>query len=1100
MSGKKIDGRSRESFLKEIADLRAKLEEAEQTLRAIQSGEVDALIIQKPEGEQVYSLSGVERVYRLIVETMNEAALTVSPEGAILFCNKRLSDLLKTPIHEVVGRKIGDFIEPTYRTSIFELLAQSQEQPSRRRLLLQPAEGLPIPVHISGAALTTESGQCICLLVNDLSREEAAGEFIRFLEEHQEELKSSHRKLQENEQRLTIAKRAAGLGIFDHNIETGANSWDPRTREIWGIGPTDPVDLERFTASLHPDDRTGTQAAIDKAYDPNGDGHYHAEYRIIGHADGKERWVAVTGQTLFKNGKPVRLVGTVQDITGRKSAVDALRESEERFRLALKNSPVLVAMQDSNLVYQWVYNTRTRRSEDVIGKMDADLFAPEDMPSIMEAKRKVLQTGEEVRHQLWVTANGQRVFLNCYYEPVRSSAGEIIGIGIAAVNLTEQKHAEEALRQSEERYRALFENMSEGFALHEIVTDEQGRPLDYRFVEVNPAFERLTGLKRADVLGKRVLEILPDTEAHWIDSFGRVAVVGEPVHFENYSASLERWFAVYAYRPAPRQFAVVFTDVTVRKHTEQALATAHSQIQNIIDNTPDIVYAFDLQERFIMANVALAALLNTTKEQMIGKRRHEFMPREDADWHESHDRQVIASGTMLEFEESSNLESRSITWLTKKFPLRDPQGTIYAVAGISADISDRKRTADALHRLNETLESKVLERTADLHAANQALEQRASQLRELAGELTTAEQRERKSLAKLLHDGLQQYLVAARMRQSALIEDLENHAAKKSAQEIEGLLSESINVSRSLAIELCPPALDGGIMAGLEWLSRFMASKHGLDVDLLVETSSTVLAENVKVFLFESVRELLLNVVKHSRTLSAKVHLKEGNQRLRVTVSDAGVGLDVSALQKRESGGGLGLFSIRERIALVGGSIEIDSSPGKGSRFTITVPLTQPDSAQPLGPPLCSYIDTQGPGSDSNIRILLADDHKVMRESLALMLGAEKDFEIVGQAEDGNAAVELTQMLRPRIVLMDVAMPKMDGITATRIIAERHPEVHVIGLSLYRADERADEMIKAGAKLYVSKTAPAEDLKKAIRSCAGCLPPVQSQTKLAARC
>ena len=287
-----------------------------------------------------------------------------------------------------------------------------------------------------------------------------------------------------------------------------------------------------------------------------------------------------------------------------------------------------------------------------------------------------------------------------------------------------------------------------------------------------------------------------------------------------------------------------------------------------------------------------------------------------------------------------------------------------------------------------------------------------------------------------------------------------------------------------LAIELCPPALDGGIMAGLEWLSRFMASKHGLNVKLDVETDAPILPENIKVFLFESIRELLFNVVKHSKTLSAKVHLKEDGQLLQVTVSDTGAGFDATAFQQGQRGSGFGLFSIRERIGLVGGNIEVDSTDGKGARFTLSVPLASPETAQP-SPSKCSYIDTSAYGSNGTIRILLADYHKVIREGLAQMLGAEEDFEIVGQAEDGNEAVELTQMLRPHLILMDCAMPNMDGITATKIIAERHPTVNIIGLSFYRADERADEMIKAGAKAYVSKTAPAEELKQAIRSCAG---------------
>ena len=143
--------------------------------------------------------------------------------------------------------------------------------------------------------------------------------------------------------------------------------------------------------------------------------------------------------------------------------------------------------------------------------------------------------------------------------------GQYLGVRGSNRDITERKRAEEALRESKERYQTLFDSMTEGFSLHEIVTDQQGRPVDYRFLEANPAFERLTGLKRADLVGKRVLEVLPDTEACWIENFGRVALTGEPVHFESFSSALGRWYEVFAYRPAPRQFAVISTDITARQ-------------------------------------------------------------------------------------------------------------------------------------------------------------------------------------------------------------------------------------------------------------------------------------------------------------------------------------------------------------------------------------------------------------------------------------------------------------------------------------------------------------------------------------------------------
>jgi PAS domain S-box-containing protein len=140
---------------------------------------------------------------------------------------------------------------------------------------------------------------------------------------------------------------------------------------------------------------------------------------------------------------------------------------------------------------------------------------------------------------------------------------------LAGIN--ERKRVEAALVASEENYRLLFAGMLDGFALHEIICDAAGRPIDYRFLSVNPAFERLTGLRAADAIGRTVLEILPGTESKWIERYGRVALTGEGVEFEEYSAALDRYFEVAAFRPRPGQFATVFIDITASKRAEQGL-------------------------------------------------------------------------------------------------------------------------------------------------------------------------------------------------------------------------------------------------------------------------------------------------------------------------------------------------------------------------------------------------------------------------------------------------------------------------------------------------------------------------------------------------
>ena len=142
------------------------------------------------------------------------------------------------------------------------------------------------------------------------------------------------------------------------------------------------------------------------------------------------------------------------------------------------------------------------------------------------------------------------------------------------IESAERRKIEAALRESEQRYRSLFNGMTEGFALHEIVCNGEGKPIDYRFLDVNPAFERLTGLGRDTVLGRLVTELLPDEDPAWVETYGRVALTGEPAHFDNYSPVLRRHYDVFAYRPAPRQFAVLFVDVTEQRRAEQQLAEA----------------------------------------------------------------------------------------------------------------------------------------------------------------------------------------------------------------------------------------------------------------------------------------------------------------------------------------------------------------------------------------------------------------------------------------------------------------------------------------------------------------------------------------------
>jgi signal transduction histidine kinase/CheY-like chemotaxis protein len=370
--------------------------------------------------------------------------------------------------------------------------------------------------------------------------------------------------------------------------------------------------------------------------------------------------------------------------------------------------------------------------------------------------------------------------------------------------------------------------------------------------------------------------------------------------------------------------------------------------------------------------------------------------------------------------------------------------------------------------------------------ARAALRESRDRLQALAGELTLAEHRERQRIAKVLHDHLQQLLAGAKFHVASLSRSGDG-TIRQAAQKIEALLEDSLTVSRSLTAELSPPILhEAGWTPGLEWLARWMADKHGLAVKLAVEPDAPTGAVEVRVLLYEAVRELLFNIVKHARVKVATVTVRRGpGGQVQIVVADTGVGFDpATSPPVGAASGGLGLFSIRERLDLVSGRLEVESAPGQGSRFTLTVPLGTTPRAVAVAPaPVVAPVTSAPtPPRGARIRLLLADDHRGIRQTLASLIAREPDIEIVGEAADGQRTIELTRQLRPDVVLLDVSMPGMNGIEATRMIHAECPGVRVIGLSMFADAEWAQAIREAGAVDYLDKSGPSDVLIAAIRA------------------
>jgi PAS domain S-box-containing protein len=433
-----------------------------------------------------------------------------------------------------------------------------------------------------------------------------------------------------------------------------------------------------------------------------------------------------------------------------------------------------------------------------------------------------------------------------------------------------------------------------------------------------------------------------------------------------------------------------------------------------------------------------------------------------------------------------------VKWVREKAYLEfDDSASPLGGFGITQDITERKQAEQQIHRLNETLEQRVAERTAEVR-------QQADQLRALASQLSQAELRERKRLANILHDHIQQLIVAARMQVNWLKRDSDAERIHATAQGVDAILREALEASRSLTVDLSPPALhETGLTGGLNWLTARMLEKNRLTVNLRADNKAEPATEEVRFLLFECVRELLFNVVKHAEVSEAQVTLlRTSDAHIKLIVSDHGKGFDPNVIRKRRSGETtFGLFSIQERLAHIGGRMNVESIPGKGVKVTLWVPVGETaanpeEAAEKSGRRSASSAENQLINGHQFCRVLIVDDHKIVREGLSGLLQLESGIEVVGEAADGPQAIELARTLKPDVIIMDVNLGKMTGVEATRKILAESPKIKIIGLSMHINTQIAVAMREAGAIAYFTKGGPSGDLIAAIHACA----PPQSPT------
>ncbi|MBD3197137.1 MAG: PAS domain S-box protein [Candidatus Lokiarchaeota archaeon] len=691
--------------------------------------------------------------------------------------------------------------------------------------------------------------------------------------------------------------------------------------------------------------------------------------------DGDYLYIDAYGIPIKKKGKIYAVLGIGKDMTERRKLTNELShlvKDKERelktkhiyYQNIFENANDLIAILDKNFEHEYINRHYEEilgyNKNELLGKPPAIYVYPEDLKIARRTTLEGVKKGEAKSELRYRAKNGEVLWFELKGKFFKTSNGEQKSL-IISRDISERKETEATLKESEKKYRSLFKNIPEGFAFHKLIYDENHSPIDYIFLEINATFEKITGLKKKNLIGKRITEVLPGIEedpTDWIGTYGNVSFTGESIRFESFSQPLQRWYNVLAYSPKEEYFVTLFRDITEKKVAEKQLRGSEEKYRLLMENSPYSIILLDQEGVILDCNPATTDITSYDKEELVKKKFFELniFDTNDIPFKLKGRFERLKEGALQEpMDFIIKTKDKRNVWVKTTSIVYTRKGKKF-IQTILTDITEQKRREKLQEEFNKKLEGKVKSRT-------QKLEEALKKQKLYMKEILKASQFKSQFMASMSHElrtplniiiGFTELILEGEygelgQQQKEYMEDI-----LSSAEHLLDMIRDILDISKieggMMQLELKDVSLDKLIS---QIVSEFipLLKKKSLNIKFKgINKYHRIIADPIK--LKSILYNLISNAIKF--TIKGLIHIKvEDMQEDWVFhIEDTGIGISEeeqeivfkefkrshSEIVRKIPGTGLGLPLTKRLINLHGGEIWFHSEAGKGTTFSFTIP------------------------------------------------------------------------------------------------------------------------------------------------------------------